>query len=142
MLIQLMFKNLLDPFQGCFGTANRHGRDQRTGVVKGFHHPGKAFGDINLGIAEQVAGWHPAIDKADGCGIGGFNPEFMLKSLYGHAGRTFRHHKRLDGRTAEFFIQRGPDHHGIGAFTRGHKDFLAIQDIIIAICDRCGANCR
>src|SRR5690606_41232737 len=46
----------------------------------GFHHPGKAFGDINLGIAKQVAGWHPAIDKADGCSIGGFNPELDRKS--------------------------------------------------------------
>ena len=51
-------------------------------------------------------------------------------------------HEGFDRRAAEALVQRGPDHHSVGTFAGGDVDLLAVEHVVIAVLDRCGADRR
>ena len=64
----------------------------------------------------------------------------MLQPLHLHAGCALRDDEGLDGRAAEVLVEGGPDDDVVGAVTGGDEDLLAVEDVVVAVLDRGGAD--
>ncbi|MNF68347.1 hypothetical protein D3C84_502010 [compost metagenome] len=137
-----LLPQLAGALQRGLGHPHRHAGHQRTRVIEGFHDPGETLPHIDLGIPQQVGGWHPAVAEADGGGIRGLDAKLLLQAGHRHARRALFHHEGLDGCPAQATIQGGPDHHGIGTLAGGDEDLLAVEDVVLAILDGRGADGR